>query len=94
MVFKQSNWRHNHYIEDGTNLVDRIMKEKKRWDKVMTSTDLTPNSCKAWKTIKNPSNNITTSTPTKLHTNVRGQPNRPVQPTDATGEVGYLLHRK
>ena len=49
-------------------------KKKKRWKEVITSTDLTHNSRKAYKTIKNLSNDPTAShvhvwpTPTKSHT--------------------------
>ena len=32
---------------------DRIMEKKKRWEEVVTKTDLTHNSHRAWKTIKN-----------------------------------------
>ena len=42
----------NTTIEAGTRLVDRMMKEKnKRLEDVITSTDLTHNSSKEWKTI-------------------------------------------
>ena len=39
----------NTTIEAGTKLADRMAKEKrKRWEEVITSTDLTHNSRKAW----------------------------------------------
>ena len=41
-------------LETGTKLID-TMKEQKRfkWEKVITSTDLTHNSRKAWQTVAN-----------------------------------------
>ena len=48
-------------------LVDRMMEEnKKTWGKVITSTDLTHNSCKAYETINNLSNDPATSNPSCL----------------------------
>ena len=38
-------------------------KKKERWEEMITSIDLTHNSRKAWKTIKNTSNDPTTPTP-------------------------------
>ena len=43
-------------------LVDRMMEENKRWEEVITTTDLTHKSRKAWKTIKSLSNYPITST--------------------------------
>ena len=41
------------------------MKEdkKKRWEEIITTTNRTHNSCKAWKTVKNKSNDPASSTP-------------------------------
>ena len=87
-------------IEAGTRLVDTMTEEKKkRWEEVITSTDLTHNSRKAWKTIRSLSNDPTSPTPPclvnsnqvahQLLINGRGtmpsKPRRPVLPTDTTG---------
>ena len=50
----------NGTIETGNALMNNMKEEKKkRWDEVITSTNMTHNSRKAWKIIKNLSNDPT-----------------------------------
>ena len=50
----------NGTIETGNALMSNTKEEnKKRWDEVITSTNMTHNSRKVWKIIKHPSNDLT-----------------------------------
>ena len=51
-------------IVSGNTLIDKMTEEKrKRWEEVITSTNVTHNSRKAWNTIRKLSNDPTTSNP-------------------------------
>ena len=50
-------------IDTGNTLIDKMKDEKKCWEEVITSTDLTHNSCRAWQTIITLSNGPTTLNP-------------------------------
>ena len=85
-------------IESGNTLIDKMTEEKKRkrWEEVITSTNMTHNSHKAQKTIRKLSNDPTTSNPPclvsanqvshQLLVNSRGtmpsKPKRPVLPPE------------
>ena len=53
----------NGTIETGNALMNHMKEEKGRWEEVITSTNMARNIRKAWKTIRNLSNDPTSSTP-------------------------------
>ena len=76
-------------MESGNALLDSMIKEKKRrWEEVITSTNMTHNSRQAWKTIRMRSNGPTSpSTPCLVNANqvahqllVNGRGNMPSKP--------------
>ena len=91
-----SNPFDNRTMESGNLLLDKMTEEKRKiWEEVITSTNMTHNSRKAWKTINKLSNDPTSSNPPCLVTanqvahqllvNGRGtmpsKPKRPVLPS-------------
>ena len=79
-------------LDTGNELISNMAAEnKRRWEEMITSTDLAGNSRKAWQTIRNISNDLTASKPPCLVTanqvahqllvNVRGEmPTKPKCP--------------
>ena len=95
----------NGTIESGNTLIDKMTEEKrKRWEEVITSTNMTHNSRKAWKTIRKLSNDPTTSNPPclvsanqvshQLLVNGRGtmpsKPMRPALPPATAGDYSMV----
>ena len=100
-----SNPFDNRTMESGNLLLDKMTEEKrKKWEEVITSTNMTHNSRKAWKTINNLSNDPTSSNPPCLVTanqvahqllvNGRGtmpsKPKRPVLPPATEGDTSKV----
>ena len=64
-----SNPFDNRTMESGNLLLDKMTEEKRKiWEEVITSTNITHNSRKAWKTINKLSNDPTSSNPPCLVT--------------------------
>ena len=97
-----SNPFDNRTMESGNLLLDKMTEEKRKiWEEVITSTNMTHNSRKAWKTINKHSNDPTSSNPPCLVTanqvahqllvNGRGtlpsKPKRPVLPPATEGNT-------
>ena len=56
-------------LDTGNEMISKMTAEnKRRWEEMITSTDMTGNSWKAWQTIKNIYNDPTTSKPPCLVT--------------------------
>ena len=91
-------------VETGNALMNNMKEEKKkRWEEVITSTNMTHNSCKVWKIIKHLSNDPTSPIAPclvsanqvvhQLLINSRGtmsnKPKRPVQSPTAEESMVY-----
>ena len=100
-----SNPFDNRTMESGNLLLDKMTEEKRKiWEEVITSTNMTHNSRKAWKTINKLSNDPTSSNPPCLVTanqvahqllvNGRGtmpsKPKRPVLPPATEGDTSKV----
>ena len=100
-----SNPFDNRTMESGNLLLDKMTEEKRKiWEEVITSTNMTHNSRKAWKTINKLSNDPTSSNPPCLVTanqvahqllvNGRGtmpsKPKRPVLPSATEGDTSKV----
>ena len=91
-------------MESGNLLLDKMTDEKRKiWEEVITSTNMTHNSRKTWKTINKRSNDPTSSNPPCLVTanqvthqllNGRGtmpfMPKRPVLPPATEGDISKV----
>ena len=100
-----SNPFDNRIMESGNLLLDKMTEEKRKiWEEVITSTNMTHNSRKAWKTINKLSNDPTSTNPPCLVTanqvahqllvNGRGtmpsKPKRPVLPPATEGDTSKV----
>ena len=107
-AFKQqysSNPFDNRTMESGNLLLDKMTEEKRKiWEEVITSTNKTHNSRKAWKTINKFSNDPTSSNPPCLVTanqvahqvlvngrcTMPSKPKRPVLPPATKGDTSKV----
>ena len=100
-----SNPFDNRTMESGNLLLDKMTEEKRKiWEEIITSTNMTHNSRKAWKTINKLSNDPTSSNPPcivtanqvahQLLVNGRGtmssEPKRPVLPPATEGDISKI----